>query len=246
MRYDRIKEPTDLAPDESLRIEGKVVDQDGVPVESVAVLLVPPVDESISYKSYDIALVEGRVRNQLEHVMTYSDVAGRFVIYPPKDEPYYVIALHHDSGFSLTGDEGFIEDQQLRLLKWASLTSGFSKEPEEQEASLRTRIAEAGGRPEIVFNQYWSDLKNKGPTLVFSFTHVPPIFDTMISRSFAQGEGTSISLPGASVSLLPGESRRLDLGPLSEQQRLQLDNHRRTLGNDKSSSVPKNSATRDN
>ena len=56
-------------------------------------------------------------------------------------------------------------------------------------------------------------------TGAFSFTHVPPIFQASIGRVFAQNEGVSIGVPGATVSLLPGETRSLGLGPLSKQQR---------------------------
>ncbi|MEZ6146332.1 MAG: hypothetical protein R3B91_13145 [Planctomycetaceae bacterium] len=67
-----------------------VVDAEGQPVADAEVILVTPVDESISYKSYHMALVEGRVRNPLEHVLTLSDAKGAFSIYPPWHE-----LLHH-------------------------------------------------------------------------------------------------------------------------------------------------------
>lgn len=117
----------------------------------------------------------------------------------------------------------------MQLLEWAGLVSEFAEEPEKQDASLSTRVAESGGRPEIVFNQYWTDLKDRQSTLLFGFTHVPPILETTISRNFPGEQGTSFSLPGASVSLLPGETRRLDLGPLSKQQREHLEQMRRDL-----------------
>ena len=43
-------------------------------------------------------VVEGRLRNPLEHVLTHSDAQGHFAIYPPKDQEYEVIALHPQNG----------------------------------------------------------------------------------------------------------------------------------------------------
>jgi len=245
-RYDRIKTAADIVPDEALRMDGKVVDQHGEPVMGAEVLLVTPVDESISYKSYHIALVQGRVRNSLRHVMTRSDDAGEFVFHPPRDEAYYIIALHPDAGFALTADDQFAKAHQVRLSAWAGLISGFSKEPEDQRASLRTRVPESDGRPEVVVNQYWSDLKKQEPTLVFRFTHVPPIYNTTISRDLPQKDGGSIGISGTSVGLLPGETRRVDLGPLSKQQRQQLNRTRRDSEIRREDAKPDKQSARDN
>ena len=84
--------------------------------------------------------------------------------------------------------------------------------------------------------QYWSDLKNDKPTNVFGFTHVPPIWTTHISRDVAEPDGGSMGLNAASVSLLPGESRRIDLGPLSDKQREWL--KKRSSKNQKSDPKP--------
>jgi beta-lactamase regulating signal transducer with metallopeptidase domain len=48
LRYDRIETADDLVPDEALRAEGRVIDGQGEPVIGAEVLLVTPVDESIS------------------------------------------------------------------------------------------------------------------------------------------------------------------------------------------------------
>lgn len=91
--------------------------------------------------------------------------------------------------------------------------------PERQEADLSPRSAASDGRTEVIIDQYWSDLRKEVPRLVVQFDHVPPMFETSVSRRFASKEGGSVSLYGASMGLIPGETRRLDLGPLSEQQR---------------------------
>ncbi|MEZ6051102.1 MAG: carboxypeptidase regulatory-like domain-containing protein [Planctomycetaceae bacterium] len=228
-RYDQIESAEDLVPDESLRVEGSVVDAEGQPVADAEVILVTPVDESISYKSYHMALVEGRVRNPLEHVLTLSDAKGAFSIYPPPGTNYSIIALHPDHGFTLIQETSLVNDHRVTLLPWGGIVAELSEEPEQQVADLSTRISESDGRPEVVISQYWSDLKQEKPTLTFGFTHVPPIFDTTISRSFPTKDGGSTSVPGASVGLLPGETRRLDLGPLTKQQRERIEGTRKLM-----------------
>jgi hypothetical protein len=227
--YDKIKTPLDLKPDEALRVDGTVLDKKGKPIANADVILVTPVDDSIPYRGYEISLVQGRVWNPLDHVLTRSGERGRFAIYPPKGQNFFLIALHPDGGIGFSGRNQFAHDHKIHLLEWAGLTSKFSEEAEEQTAFLTTNISPSGDIPEINFTQGGSVLKKPQPPLLFSFTRVPPIFQTTISRGFSQKEGMSFSLPGASVGLLPGETRRLDLGPLTKQQRQQLERMRSRL-----------------
>ncbi len=223
-RFDRIKTAKDLVPDERLRVEGRVVDGKGEPVADAEVLLVNFVDISIPFNSYEVALVEGRVRNQLGHVMTRSDDKGQFVLYPPKDMKSYVVALHPTAGFTLQRGKHLSDGGKIRLMPWATLESRFDGGAEQQQgASLGTLVREKDRFPEVNFSQYWSDLKKDPPVGMFRFTHVPPIFETTISRTFPGEQGSSFSSPGATVSLLPGESRRLDLGPMSDKQQQWLE-----------------------
>lgn len=222
--YDRIQTPEDLIPDESLRVEGKVVNLDGQPVVGAEVFLVQAVDESVGYKTYHISLVQGRVRNPLEYDLTHSDGAGGFVVYPPKANNYYVAALHPTAGFALVRSEQFTRDSTVTLRPWAGVTTKLWAEPEtEQNANLKTQVKASDEKPEISIDQYWVDLKVKEqPPLLFSFEHVPPNLETTIYRDFQIKDGGSIGLPGASVRLDQGETRRIDFGPLSDQQRERL------------------------
>ena len=221
-RYDRIKTAKDLVPDERLRVEGRVVDGKGEPIAGADVLLVTPVDKSIPYKSYHVTLVEGRVYNPVEHVMARSDDKGQFVLYPPKDMKSYVVVIHPTAGFTLQRGKQLSDGSKIQLIPWATLESRFDGGAEQQQgASLSTRVREKDGFPEVLFNQGSSSqkgVKKDSPAGKFRFAHVPPIFATTISRMFPDKQGVSFSSPGATVSLLPGESRRLDLGPMSDKQ----------------------------
>ncbi|MEZ6146333.1 MAG: hypothetical protein R3B91_13150 [Planctomycetaceae bacterium] len=88
-----------------------------------------------------------------------------------------------------------MNDHRVTLLPWGGIVAELSEEPERQVADLSTRISESDGRPEVVISQYWSDLKQEKPTLTFGFTHVPPIFDTTISRSFPTKDAAQPACP---------------------------------------------------
>jgi hypothetical protein len=165
-----------------------------------------------------VALVRGKVRNPLDHVMTVTDGGGRFAFYPPKDTKYYFVILHPDAGFRLLRGD-FEARDKITLMAWAGLDVKLDQDPDgQQTASLSTRVPAYDGWPEIVFNQYWSDLHEQAPDSVFHYAHIPPIHEAGISRDVPEEHGSS-SFAGASVSLLPGEVRQIALGPITEQQR---------------------------
>ena len=65
--YDHIKTEADLQPDPADKLTGRIVDLNGKPVADAEVVLITSVPESISYKTYEMALVQGRIRNPLGH-----------------------------------------------------------------------------------------------------------------------------------------------------------------------------------
>lgn len=226
-RYDRIKTAADVKPDPQHKMAGTIVDQKGAPIEEAEVALILPADASIPYRTYHIALVLGRIRNRLQHVMTLSDSRGQYALYPPPGEKYYLLAMHPEAGFTLVRSDQMPADGQIKLLPWAGLKTELGEVPDEiQTVNLTNRIEASAGWPEVVFNQYWDDLPQEMKDKGFVYNQIPPIYMANVNRSFRQPDGGGISLPGASVSLLPGEKRELGLGPLSKQQRAQLDSMR--------------------
>jgi RNA polymerase sigma-70 factor (ECF subfamily) len=219
-RYDRIEKQSDLTPDPSLRITGTVVDKKDQPVAGAEVVLIAPVDELLPYKDFDIVMVQGRIRNPLDEIISVSDEAGHFAIYPPKGEKYRLLVSHPNFGFNLTDDDSLSSTAKVALIPWAKLTCKLGAEDNsKQSADLRTRPQNRPGYPDVSINQYWEDLKLSQPADTFSFTHVPAILQTNIGRSFAEHDGGSVSISAASVDLLPGDDRQIDLGPMSDKQR---------------------------
>lgn len=222
--YDHIQTEADLQPDPADKLTGRIVDLNGKPVADAEVVLITSVPESISYKTYEMALVQGRIRNPIEHRMTRSNSQGEFTLYPPAGEKYYIMALHPEQGFKFDSNKYFASQNEIKLLHWSGLKVNLAEVPEEsQTVTLRTRVDTRAGWPEISINQYWSDLPAEAQKQQFAYHHIPPINQTLISRNFHNEDGSSIGLAGVSVSLLAEEVREISLGPLSRQQSQQLE-----------------------
>ncbi len=242
-RYDAVKEPADLVPDENLKIDGKVVDAEGDAVAGAEVILIPPANESDPHDTYYVSLRDGRIRNRLQHEMAVTDEAGQFTLYPVERGDYRVVALHRDAGIAggdyrvvaLHRDAGIADvlrsdladPHVVTLSPWATLVIEVGEEDVEQDVSVSTRLWDRDGWPGIKVTQEPADSTNGKPSeREFRFTHVPCNFDTSIQRLFPVGQGTWVVISGTSVSLLPQEDRRLNLGALSQQQREQLKRRR--------------------
>ncbi|QDV20870.1 Regulatory protein BlaR1 [Gimesia panareensis] len=222
--YDHLKTEADLQPDPADKLTGRIVDLKGKPVADAEVVLITPVPESIGYKTYELALVQGHIRNPVEHIMTRSNSQGEFTLYPPAGKKYYIMALHPQQGFKFDSDDYFASQTEIKLLPWSGLKVNVAEVPgETQTVSLRTQVDARDGLPEISINQYWSDLPIEAQKQRFVYQQIPPINQTLISRMFQNKDGGGIGLAGVSVSLLPEEVREISLGPLSPQQAKQLE-----------------------
>lgn len=225
LRYDAIQSAADLKSDLAPLITARIKDSKGAPVANADVVLITPIDESISYRGYELPIVRGRVRNPIDHVMVRSDDTGEFAIHA-EQKSFLLLVMHPDSGFAMVHAASWKSGQDVRLSPWGQLTTGVNEVPGEvQTVNLTSHIEEQDGLPEISITQYWSDLTSRGaPALAkFLYAHIPPILRATASRSFRGTRGSSTSVPGASVSLLPGERREIDLGPLSKEQKSQID-----------------------
>ena len=186
-------------------------------------VLITPIDPASSYTAYDIVLVKGRLRNRLNEACTQTNAAGRFAVYPAKGQKYCVFGAHPESGINIARNDAFTSEHKITLLPWATVEAKLDQDSDpRQTASLTTRIREQDGYPAINLSQYWSDLKPEEATDTFRYSRVPAILETDIGGACEQGPA-SITLPGASVSLLPGENRKIDLGQLSDKQRDELE-----------------------
>lgn len=233
-RFDRIKTTDDLKVDEANRIEGRVLDQDGKPVPDAEVLLIPQIDKTINYTDYGFNVTQGRVEQHLEHVMTRTDDDGKFAVYPAAGENFCLISLHPDTGIGFQRKEQFAQNRELRLAAWAGLECELKPDNldedqnQQQFVSLQTNIRNTEGLPQISLHTYPKNWQaphgNK-----FQFAHIPPFFSTVISRGIPAPQGVTYHLTAATIDLLPTETRQMSFGPLTPQQRAQLESNRRRM-----------------
>lgn len=225
-RYDRLKTKADLKPDPAHKLSGQIVDLTGKPVAGAEVVLITPVPEPFAYKTYYLTLVQGRIRNPLEHVMTRSDQQGAFTLYPPAGKKYSLLALHPEQGFKFVDSELFENRNEIKLRAWSGLNVTLKAAAEQQQAesiSLKTEVPARDGWPGVDINQNWSDLPKDAQKNRFDYRRVPPGSPTWIERTYPTPRGSILSIPDVSVSLLPEEVRTINLAPLSRQQEEQLE-----------------------
>jgi hypothetical protein len=230
-RYDQIKTANDLKTNQSQAVEGVVVDTKQKPVAGAEIVLITPLDKSISYRTCNITLVDGHVYNSIEYVMAVADQRGRFKIYPPKNQDFTLLAFHPDRGMGYSGRTAIPrDDYKITLLAWSGLDVKFSREAEDQWAMLTTHIRSADKIADVEISQGREQAEDKSSAQAFRFyfKRVPPISNTSVSRGFPGKNGSSYGLPGVSVELMPGETRELDLGKMSRQQKEFLEQIRRS------------------
>ncbi|MGI9458082.1 MAG: M56 family metallopeptidase [Aeoliella sp.] len=230
-RYDKLETVVDLIPNPQHAVTGRVVHANGQSVANAQVLMIEPVDESIQYKAYHSALVNGKVRNRLEHVITDSNAEGNFTIYPTTDDgKYFVIAIHPEKGIGIRRHSDRKEGISLVLTPWANVSGIISPSDEyEQSVSLSTRIAAKDGWPELRFNQYGEDIKNDSHNGRYRFRTVPASFPTQLQRSVKGERGTSYSSPVRDFQLEPGEDRREDIAPMTAEAQERIESTRRRM-----------------
>lgn len=223
-RYDRIQTADDLKVNKANEITGRVLAPDGKPVANAEVLLITPIDDSVSYKSYNMSLTQGVVDRPLDHVMTRTDSNGQFHFYPDGGWTYALMAVHPEFGFRLIYQKWFLEKHVVDLRAWACLECELKTVgAEKQFITLDTRIPEFPGLPDLSLGLDSVASRATKPGDKFHFRHVPAGYTTNIMRSFEGEQGTSYNVLAARVELLPGATRQMGFGPISEQQRQQLD-----------------------
>ena len=210
-KYDAIRTPTDLVPNEAWRIDGTVQTPDGLPIDGAEIVLLLPAPESLSYKVLDVYLRNERLRNPDDEIVTRSDASGRFAIYPSPNVPYYLVALHRE-GFGLVRSDEFAQAKRVAIQPWARIRGKVKEDARfKQSASIDERVPADGAWPEISFQQYSVDLGPTAPGGEFEFAFVAPNLEGSLSRNVEGEQGTSFGLPARKFKLAPGETLSVDI-----------------------------------
>jgi hypothetical protein len=166
--------------------------------------------------------------------MTVTDQDGKFSLYPEPGENFALVALHTELGFGFQRKEQFVQKPELRLSAWAGLECELKQnqpvqdQKEKQFVSLRTRIQNTEGLPDIYLDMYSSELPSEEGNL-FRFRHIPSFYSTTITRGVPGHQGDQHFVPAATIELLPDETRQMSFGPLTPQQRAQLESSLRGM-----------------
>lgn len=225
VRYDALETPDELTPNPDHAVAVEISTADGQPVGGAEVLLIEPVPDSISYRTYSMAMVDGRVRNQCEHVLSVTDVNGKATVYPSTDSvKYYLMVLHPQHGFALVKREGRASAKPITLASWGTVAGKIlSQDGFQQTANFSTRVNAVDGWPEIGISQYTEDQEKELPDGEFAFASVPPNLPSVLQRNLKNPGGSSRSLPTRELQLEPGGKQIIEIGDFSSTERLHLE-----------------------
>lgn len=222
-RYDAIRTAADLVPNGAHRVQGTVVTGDGRPVDGAEVVLLPPAPESVPYKTLDVYLRNEQLRTPEDEIVTRSDAAGQFAVYPQPGTPYHLVALHRE-GFGMVRSDEFGESGRIDIKPWARVIGhAHSDARVKQSATVTVQLPAADGWPEVVFHQYSVDLGPPPPDGSFELAFVPASLTGTLSRHVEGAEGTSYSLPVQEFQLASDETLAADIGLPSEADTQQIE-----------------------
>lgn len=224
-RYDQLETVLDLEPNAEHAVSGMVTDTDGNPVAGAEVVVAEPVDESIGYKTIGLYVVDGKLRSQIDEVISLTDRQGKFAVYPSSDEvKHYLVVMHPEAGFALVQRTGREPLEPITLSPWASIAGTIlPRDDMEQRASVSTSIPAADGWPEVSMTHFEPDRRDRKDANKFEFLQIPPKLKTVFRRVILKPQGTSISLPTRELELQPGEQVELEIGEFNETEKLHYD-----------------------
>lgn len=210
-RYDAIRKPEDLIPDPSTLRSGIVVEK-GQPQAGVLVVLVPKEGVLPVVLRPDLTL-----RDPHDEVWTVTGPDGRFTlpVQPAHadDEqagpPKYALATISQAGYRLVEVPAKGETATIELLPLARVEL-TPVEGKPQRIDLRLD----GGLPDASsgFSIYEIDLRDKPLNL-----SLPPGKIT-VQREFLQEDGGSRGYPAETVRLGPGDSRKITVPNITEEE----------------------------
>jgi beta-lactamase regulating signal transducer with metallopeptidase domain len=210
-RYDVLRKAEDLVPDPKTLRSGVVVEK-GQPKAGVLVVLVPEEGLMPVVLKPDLTL-----RDPHDEVWTVTGADGRFTlpVQPAHAEdkltapPTYALAAISPTGYGLASIPAEGKKAAIELLPLARLEL-TPVEGKQQQVNLSLR----GGLPDKSpgFSIYEIDLRDKSLTLSL------PAGKITIQRSFPHKDGGSRSYPAETVDIGPGDSRKVKLPHVTEEE----------------------------
>jgi beta-lactamase regulating signal transducer with metallopeptidase domain len=219
-RYDAIRSPEDLKPDQSKRRKGNVRRPDGSPADDAEVVLLP--NEAIEVGGdFTVYLKDGQIRQPYLEISTKTDATGQFTVYP--GDRFQLVVLHK-AGFALVSSEQFHNDPVITLRPWVRIIGTIDRSGNpKQSVYVTSTPKKPHGWPSVRLSDYGVVVSKNG-----SFDTTTPPGDILVQRSVPGDQGMSYSLPVEPIhGAKPGSEHRVVLGPLTADDFKLLDSLRK-------------------
>lgn len=219
-RYDALNIDDQWPPGADKPVVGRVVSPEGEPIENAQVVfLAPPPPTSRNRWLQSVYLKNGQVRQELDHIVTYTDANGEFRFdFPPAGASVMALA---PQGFAIASASEAKQD--IKLAPWARVTATIPRDEQErlQTISLSVSVQPPEGGPTAFLSISAGDLQKQDTN--FEMIAVPPGHRMMVLRILWKeddngsmtGNGHGESLP---LTLESGTTTHLEYGPLDEKE----------------------------
>jgi hypothetical protein len=206
--------------------DGTVQTTDGVTVGGAEIVLLSD-NGNQSLSVFVVHLSNERLRDPADQIVTRSDGAGRFTVYPQPDAPYYLVALHRE-GFGLVRSDEFSKSRRIVIEPWAQVKGRIENDERiTLPAAITISVAAQTKSPEVIFVLQSTERDVPSPDGRFEFAFVPPSLEGWLCR-VEKGERGSISVwRHKKLQLAPGEAMTVNIERLSDTEVERIERARR-------------------
>jgi hypothetical protein len=220
-RYDAVKSQADLTPKPSDARQGSVRisngrSHDGSPVVGAQVVLLPDADVE-SDGGFTVTLRQGRLREAYVEIVTETDAAGLFVVYPRG--PFQLVVLHKDGFAVRTSDE--FRNPVIKLEPWVRVEGTLDRRDNpKQSVNLTSTVNSGKAWPPITLIDYDVPMAENGS---FQDGYAPP-GDILVQRHIPGEQDRSYGIAAQSIrGAKPGSIQRVTIGPMTAEDRQSLE-----------------------
>jgi len=222
-RYDAIKTPEDLKPDESKRRRGRVLGPDGSAVEGAEVILLP--NDAVEVTGgFTIVLQEGRLREPYAEIITTTDADGNFDVYPGNR---YQIVVLHKAGFGRATSEQFDARPTITLERLVRVAGSIDRSgTPDQSVYVQASPKSSSGYPPVTLMEFNIPISEKGS---FDYPTLPP-GDLVVMRGISEAQGVGYNVTAAQIpNARPGSEHKVTIGRWTEKEQQQIDSIKKQL-----------------
>jgi len=222
-RYDAVKSQDGLTPNPADARQGSVrlpipngKSIDGLPVVGAQIVLLPGEDFEAG-GGFTMTVRQGRLRAAYEEIVTETDAAGLFVVYPRG--PFQLVILHKD-GFAVRTSEEF-RNPVITLEPWVRVEGSIDRRDNPKQSVNVTSIVNSGKAwPPVTLIDYDVPMAGKGS---FQDQYAPP-GDIVVRRHIPGEKGHSYGLAAQLLrGAKPGSVQRVTIGPMTAKDHQALD-----------------------